>query len=126
MDLYREIFAAPVGFSDHTLGTAAAVAAAARGAAVIEKHFTLDRTAKGPDHSYALEPGDLSRLVAEVRTAHEALGAPVKEMLPEERRFGRREGLYAARDIDMGETITARTLRSGARRWACARATATR
>ena len=107
MDLFRRTFGGPVGFSDHTLGTAAAVAAAARGAAVIEKHFTLDRSAKGPDHSYALEPSELKRLVTEVREAHEALGAPVKEMLPEERRFGRRDGLYAARDIGQGDTISA-------------------
>ena len=85
----------------------AAIAAVARGAAVIEKHFTLDRTAEGPDHSYALEPQDLKRLVAEMREAHQALGAPEKEMLPEERRFGRRDGLYAARDIAAGETISA-------------------
>ena len=111
MDLFRETFGGPVGFSDHTLGRAAAVAAVARGAAVIEKHFTLDRTAKGPDHAYALEPAELKRLVAEVREAHQALGAPVKEMLPEERQFGRREGLYAARDIDAGETIAAADIR---------------
>ncbi|MFQ5955886.1 MAG: N-acetylneuraminate synthase family protein [Kiloniellales bacterium] len=107
MDLFRETFGGPVGFSDHTLGIAAAVAAVARGAAVIEKHFTLDRTAKGPDHAYALEPADLKRLIAEVREAHAALGAPVKEMLPEERQLGRRDGLYAARDIGEGETISA-------------------
>ena len=107
MDLYRETFGGPVGFSDHTLGLAAAIAAVARGAAVIEKHFTLDRSAEGPDHSYALEPQDLKRLVAEMREAHLALGAPEKEMLPEERRFGRRNGLYAARDIAAGETISA-------------------
>ena len=111
MDLFRETFGGPVGFSDHTLGRAAAVAAVARGAAVIEKHFTLDRTAKGPDHAYALEPADLKRLIAEVREAHQALGAPVKEMLPEERQFGRRDGLYAARDIDAGETIAAADIR---------------
>ncbi len=111
MDLFRETFGGPVGFSDHTLGRAAAVAAAARGAAVIEKHFTLDRTAKGPDHAYALEPAELKRLVAEIREAHQALGAPVKEMLPEERRFGRRDGLYAARDIGQGETIAAADIR---------------
>lgn len=106
MDLFRETFGGPVGLSDHTLGLAAAVAAVARGAAVIEKHFTLDRAAEGPDHAYALEPADLKRLVAEIREAHAALGAPVKELLPDERQFGRRDGLYAARDIAAGETIS--------------------
>ena len=111
MDLFRDTFGGPVGFSDHTLGLAAAVAAVARGAAVIEKHFTLDRNAEGPDHAFALEPSELKRLVTEVREAHQALGAPVKEMLPEERQFGRRDGLYAARDIGQGETISPADIR---------------
>ena len=107
MDLYRETFGGPVGYSDHTLGLAAPVAAAARGAAVIEKHFTLDRAAEGPDHFYALEPDELKRLVAMIAEAHAAIGEGVKEMLPDERAHGRREGLYAARDIAAGEVIDA-------------------
>jgi sialic acid synthase SpsE len=107
MDLMARTFGCPVGFSDHTLGLAAAIAAVARGAAVIEKHFTLDKGSKGPDHFYALEPDELKRLVGNIHEAHAALGVPEKELLPQEREFGRREGLYAARDIAAGETIAA-------------------
>jgi sialic acid synthase SpsE len=107
MDLMAETFGCPVGFSDHTLGFAAAIAAAARGACVIEKHFTLDKNQEGPDHFYALEPDQLTRLVGEVREAHAALGEARKELLPTERETGRREGLYAARDIAKGTTVAA-------------------
>lgn len=105
IDVYRQTFGCPAGFSDHTLGLAVATAAVARGAAVIEKHFTLDRTAEGPDHFYALEPDELKRLVGDIREAHAAIGTSNKQILPNEREFGRREGLYAARDIAAGEVI---------------------
>lgn len=98
-------FGCPVGFSDHTLGHAAAFAAVGLGATVFEKHFTLDRASKGPDHFYALEPVELKNYVSGIRESHSALGSPVKEMLPKEKELGRREGLYAARDLDAGEKI---------------------
>lgn len=104
---FAERFGCPVGFSDHTLGQATATTAVALGGAVFEKHFTLDRSAKGPDHFYALEPGELKAYVAAVHEAHQALGHPVKEMLPKERELGRREGLYAARTMKTGEVVTA-------------------
>lgn len=106
MDGFRNLFNCPVGYSDHVLGTTIAVAAAARGAAVIEKHFTLDRTSPGPDHSYALEPDELADMVRQIRLVHEAVGSGIKEMHPEERRLGRREGLYAARPVAAGERLT--------------------
>lgn len=99
-------FDTAVGFSDHTLGLAAASAAVALGARVIEKHFTLDRTMKGPDHSYALEPDELKTYVATVNEAYAALGLPRKAMLTGERAVGRRNGLYAARAIAAGAEIT--------------------
>jgi len=103
---FKERFGCPVGFSDHTLGQAAAAAAVGLGATVFEKHFTLDRSAEGPDHFYALEPDELSSYVATVQEAHQSLGSAVKEMLPDEKQNGRREGLYAARDLSEGETIS--------------------
>lgn len=105
MDLLREVFGCPVGLSDHTLGIGSSIAAVARGASIIEKHFTLDKNAKGPDHFYALEPTELKVLVDGAREAHAAIGKPVKDLAPEERRLGRREGLYAARRIAQGETL---------------------
>jgi len=67
-------FGVPVGLSDHTLGNHVAPAAVALGAALVEKHFTLDRTRIGPDHSFAIEPDELVELVAAIREVEEALG----------------------------------------------------
>ena len=104
---FAERFRCPVGFSDHTLGQAAAVAAIGLGASIFEKTFTLDRASPGPDHSYALEPGELKAYVAALREGHKAMGSPNKDMLPKERELGRREGLYAARDLAEGEMLGA-------------------
>lgn len=103
-------FRCPIGFSDHTLGQAVAVAAIGLGASVFEKHFTLDRASPGPDHFYALEPAELKAYIAALREAHQALGSPIKHMLPKERELGRREGLYAARDLTEGETLGVRDI----------------
>jgi sialic acid synthase SpsE len=105
MDAYRSRFNCPTGYSDHVLGATIAVAAAARGANVIEKHITLDRTSPGPDHSYAIEPGELAEMVRQIHEVQCAIGDGMKDMHPEERRIGRRFGLYAARDIKAGECI---------------------
>ena len=67
-------FAVPVGLSDHTLGIHLAPAAVAAGALVVEKHFTLDRTQPGPDHPFAVEPGELADLVRHIRDVESALG----------------------------------------------------
>ena len=78
MDTLREAFGLPVGYSDHTLGVEIAVAAAARGAAVIEKHLTLDRRLPGPDQAASLEPEDFRAMVAAIRLVESALGDGVK------------------------------------------------
>lgn len=67
-----------VGYSDHTLGLAVSTAAVARGAAVIEKHFTLDRNLPGPDHRASLDPDELAALVGQIRAVELALGSPQK------------------------------------------------
>jgi N,N'-diacetyllegionaminate synthase len=73
----RERYGTPVGLSDHTLGTAACVAAAALGASALEKHFTISRSMYGPDASMSLEPGALAQLVRDVREVEAILAAPV-------------------------------------------------
>lgn len=103
-------FNCPVGFSDHTLGQVAAITAVGLGATVFEKHFTLDKKGAGPDHFYALEPDELKSYISAIREAHEALGSSEKQMLPKERELGRREGLYLARNMAKGETITSADL----------------
>jgi N,N'-diacetyllegionaminate synthase len=78
MATMRQAFGVPVGLSDHTTGIAVPIAAAALGAAFVEKHFTLDRTMKGPDHPFALEPPELTAMVAGIREAASAIGDGVK------------------------------------------------
>src|SRR2546427_12553530 len=68
MDTLRERFGVPVGLSDHTLGLAVALAAVARGAAIVEKHLTLDKAMPGPDHRASLDPEEMAALVRGIRT----------------------------------------------------------
>lgn len=95
-----------VGFSDHTLGATAAVTAVARGACLIEKHLTLDRSSPGPDHGYAAEPEDLELLCRQVADAHAMLGEEHKTFLEQERAATRRTGLYVATDVEAGDSLT--------------------
>jgi N-acetylneuraminate synthase/N,N'-diacetyllegionaminate synthase len=86
-------FAVPVGWSDHSRGWVAAVAATALGAALIEKHLTTDRARPGPDHAASLEPDEFADMVGAIRDAHAALGDGNKEPRPSEedvRRVARR------------------------------------
>ncbi len=78
----KNAFGLPVGFSDHTIGTNTAVAAATLGACAIEKHFTLDRNMEGPDHRASIEPDELAELVRGVRIANVSLGSPIKKPAP--------------------------------------------
>jgi len=108
MDTLREAFQVPVGLSDHTTGIAVPVAAVARGACVIEKHFTLSRKLKGPDHSFALEPPELKQMVSSIREVEQSLGSPLKRMLPEEEEMAKlgRRSIIARADIRSGTRIT--------------------
>ena len=110
MDTLSAAFRLPVGFSDHTLEFYMPVAAVARGACVIEKHLTIDRSLPGPDHSYALEPVEFAQMVQAIRTVERALGSSEKIMLSDEGRYARRESLRAARDIAQGETLSSEML----------------
>lgn len=106
--LERE-FAVPVGFSDHTTGDAAALAAVALGACVLEKHFTLDRTLPGPDHRASLEPDELAALIRDVREVEAALGSSEKRptAIETENRARMRRSIVAAADIAAGATLAA-------------------
>ena len=106
MDTLRSAFQVPVGLSDHTLDIVVPVAAVARGACMIEKTLTLGRDLPGPDHGYSLEPSEFKRMVEAIRITEEALGSPVKTMLPEEAQVARRDSIRAARDIQPGELLT--------------------
>ncbi len=97
----------PVGFSDHTLGSAAAVAAVALGTAVLEKHITLDSKKIGMDNQMAMEPDAFRELVSDCRNIHLALGSKERTVLPEEyaQRRNMRRSVIAARDISAGEIL---------------------
>ncbi len=102
-------FQVPVGYSDHTLGTEVAIAAAALGAQVIEKHFTFDRSLPGPDHKASLEPDELRHLVEAIRNVEVALGTGDKQPTAAELEIARiaRKSLIAACDIEAGSVLTA-------------------
>ena len=108
MDALRAIGCGGVGYSDHTVGITIPIAAAARGAVVIEKHFTLDRNLPGPDHRASLEPDQLAAMVSAVRVVEQALGSGVKEVAEAERPniAVARKSIVAARDIRAGEVLT--------------------
>lgn len=108
MDTMRSAFDLPVGFSDHTPGIAVALAAVARGAEVIEKHFTLDRNMPGPDHQASLEPRELKELVQGIRQIELALGDGNKIPAPSEikNRDIARKSLVAIRPINKGMLLT--------------------
>lgn len=107
MDTIARAFGLRVGYSDHTLGIAVAIAATARGACVIEKHFTLDCSLPGPDHRASLEPAALKEMIAAIRDVEAALGddfkAPTVAEL--ENRSEARRSLVAKRRIEHGVVI---------------------
>lgn len=108
MDALRLPGIAGVGYSDHTLGIEVPVAAVARGAMVIEKHFTLDKSLPGPDHRASLDPDELKAMVKAIRNISLALGSGVKEVAEAERANIEvaRKSIVAARPISEGETFT--------------------
>lgn len=112
MDSLSARFGLAVGFSDHSDGPAAALAAVARGARVIEKHLTLDRTMMGPDHAASMEPADFAAMTAAIRAVEQAIGDGVKRPLEIENanKTVARKSLVAARPIGKGETFTTENL----------------
>ncbi|WP_279008594.1 pseudaminic acid synthase [Aeromonas jandaei] len=111
--MLRQRFGIEVGLSDHTLGSATAIAATALGATLIEKHFTLARADGGPDCAFSMEPAELTELVASVNTAHAALGVADYQLTASEqgnRAF--RRSLYLVKEMVAGEVLTAEHIKS--------------
>ena len=108
MDAMKLAFGLQVGYSDHTEGIAIPLAAVARGAKIIEKHFTLDKTLPGPDHKASLAPEELGAMVRGIRQIEAAIGDGCKA--PTAREFGNlsvvRKSLVAKRDIREGELFS--------------------
>ena len=112
METMQKVFDLPVGYSDHTQGIEISIAAAALGAVVIEKHFTLDKNMKGPDHRASLEPAQLKAMVSAVRHVEVALGNGRKEPSSEEVQTCKvaRKSITAKCRILKGECFTSENL----------------
>ena len=108
----REETGLPVGYSDHTQGIEVPIAAAALGAEVIEKHFTLDRKMEGPDHKASLEPQELMQMVVGIRKIESALGSKIKQVSESEMLNVAivRKSIVAAANIKRGEKYTEKNL----------------
>lgn len=108
----RNAFKCKVGYSDHTMGTEIPVAAAALGAEIIEKHFTLDRTMDGPDHKASLEPAELRLMVQQIRNIEAALGDGIKKPNKSEAENAKvvQKSILAKHPIKKGETLTEENL----------------
>ena len=108
MDRLAELSGTPVGYSGHERGWYVAVAASARGACIIEKHLTLDRSMEGGDHKVSLIPDEFAQMVRAIRTVEEAMGHAAPRLVTQGEMFNRAvlaKSLYAEKDIRAGETI---------------------
>jgi len=108
METIRAAFGLRAGYSDHSDGITVPIAAAALGACVLEKHFTLDKTMEGPDHKASVDPEGLSLMIQSIKDASEALGSEVKSAQPSEidNKVVARKSLFAARPITEGQIIS--------------------
>lgn len=116
MDTLSREFGLPVGYSDHTVGITVPIAAAARGAVILEKHLTLDRSLPGPDHLASLQPDEFRAMVNAVREVGESLGTPEKSPTDTEvlNRVAARRSLVATERISRGQRFSSTNM--GAKR----------
>ena len=99
---------AKIGFSDHSLGIEAGIAAAAIGAKIIEKHFTLSKKLSGPDHKISLDPIELNTFIKSIKNISSALGSYTKNVTRSEKIniIPARKSIYASKDIKIGEKFS--------------------
>jgi len=105
-----EVFDVPVGLSDHTEGLAVSVAACTIGAKIIEKHFTLDRAAEGPDNFFSMEPAQMKQIIDSIREVEVAMGTHVKEIRKSEEPMivNFHKAIFATKDIKPGEPVSSK------------------
>ena len=107
----RNVFNVNIGYSDHTLGIEASIAAVALGANVIEKHFTLNRNYEGPDHSSSLEPDELSQMIKAIRNVELSMGNGKKIPSSSEKNIKvARKSIVAKYQIRKGELFSTKNL----------------
>lgn len=106
---YQSAFNCLTGYSDHSYGHVVALASVVLGGRVIEKHFTLNKNDKGPDHPHSMEPNEFKLMVDSIREVERAMGSTRKEVVDEESEtvFVQRRCLYAKKDLKKGQAITA-------------------
>jgi len=111
IEKFEKIFKVPVGISDHSLGIYTALGAVAKGASIVEKHFTLDKKMPGPDQRLSLDPVELSELVKGCKAVKLALGDEKKILLKERPilKFAR-ESVVTIKNISKGEKITEKNI----------------
>jgi N,N'-diacetyllegionaminate synthase len=112
MRTLKSVFGLEVGYSDHTIGIEASIAAVAIGARVIEKHFTMDKTLKGPDHLISLNPSELATMVQAIRNLEKCMGDGVKRVSPSEAKNKKvvRRSIVAAINIRKGDIFTEKNI----------------
>ena len=105
---YQNAFDCLTGYSDHSPGHVVALASVILGGRVVEKHFTLDKHDKGPDHPHSMEPAEFKFMVDSIREAERAMGSTRKEVVEEESEtvFVQRRCLYAKKDLKKGQVLT--------------------
>ncbi|MDC0608477.1 N-acetylneuraminate synthase family protein [Candidatus Pelagibacter ubique] len=108
IDQYKKYFKCPIGFSDHTEGSTAAICAVAKGVKIIEKHFTISKKLNGPDHRMSLEPKELIKYIKSIRIAEKSLGMTDKKILlsEEENKKKLKKSLVAKKFIKKGQRIS--------------------
>ena len=108
MDTIKSAFKLPVGYSDHSQGIVVPIAAVAKGAEIIEKHFTLDKNMEGPDHVASLDPDELKSMVSSIRIVNKCLGNGLKGPRPSEIKNMKiaRKSIVASKEIKAGEPFT--------------------
>lgn len=108
-----QVFDCLTGLSDHSMGSAAAVAGVALGAKMVEKHLTLARADGGPDAAFSMEPAEFKRMVEEIRIAEKAIGRVTYELTEKQKRSREdSRSLFAVKDIKAGEIFTEENVRS--------------
>lgn len=104
----KDKFNLNIGYSDHTVGSEAAIIAITLGAKIIEKHFTIDKKMKGPDHKASLNPLELKEYILKIKKTSKLLGKKIKKISHNEKKIIRliRKSIYAKRNIVIGEKFT--------------------
>ena len=108
MQTYQSAFDILTGYSDHSPGPVVALASVVLGGCVIEKHFTLDKNDKGPDHPHSMNPTEFKLMVDYIREVERAIGSSCKHVVEEEKEtvFVQRRSLYSKNDLIAGQIIT--------------------